>query len=122
MDLQTSPQNFWHLRWDLSPGPKVSMTERQTSSSLLSLYCLPEGLSHHGITPTSPSQPWPHMIPDLVVLSAPYLRSKTKPRVDSGMSYATLEEACLVSAPGDLLPPVNTPFCWRQQEWKFLCG
>jgi hypothetical protein len=36
--------------------------------------------------------------------------------VDSGMPYATLEEVCLVSAPGILLLPlpVITPFCGKQ--------
>jgi hypothetical protein len=50
------------------------------------------------------------------VLSAPTLQAETKPRVYSGMPYATLEETWLILAPGNLclLPPVNTPFCQRQ--------
>jgi hypothetical protein len=52
-------------------------------------------------------------IPALGVLFAPSLWIETEPRVDSGMPYAMLEEACLVSAPGIILlpPPVSTPFC-----------
>jgi hypothetical protein len=54
---------------------------------------------------------------DLGVLSAPSLQVETEPMVDSCMCYATLEEACLISALGALLlpPPASTPFCWRQQ-------
>jgi hypothetical protein len=53
----------------------------------------------------------------LGMLSASSLQVETEPGVDSGTSYATLEESCLISAPGDLLflPPVNNPFYRRQQ-------
>jgi hypothetical protein len=55
------------------------------------------------------------VIPALQVLSAPFLQVETEPRVDL-LPYATLEEACLVLAPGILLlpPTVSTPFCQRQ--------
>jgi hypothetical protein len=53
----------------------------------------------------------------LGVLSAPSLWVETKSEVDSGTPYTTLEEACLVSAPGILLLPlpVSFSFCQRQQ-------
>jgi hypothetical protein len=53
----------------------------------------------------------------LGVLSAPSLQVETKPEVDLGTPSAMLEEASLVSASSDLLllPPINTPFCGRQQ-------
>jgi hypothetical protein len=51
----------------------------------------------------------------LEVFSAPSLQVEIKPRVDSGMPYAMLEEACLVSAPVGLPPHLSIPpFCRRQ--------
>jgi hypothetical protein len=58
----------------------------------------------------------------LGVLSAPSLQVKTEARVDSGTPYTTLEEACLDSAPGILLPPpVQYPLLPEAvtQEWRF---
>jgi hypothetical protein len=62
------------------------------------------------------------VIPALGVLSAPSLGVETQSRVDSGMPYAMLEEACLVSAVGVLLlpPPVGTLLLEAvTQEWRF---
>jgi hypothetical protein len=63
-------------------------------------------------------------IPALGVLSAPFLQVKTKHGVDLGTPYATLEEACLVSALGVLLlSPVSNRFCQRQRpkSGNFVC-
>jgi hypothetical protein len=85
--------------------------QKQTSlCHSLSLWsCLPEGLSHHGIGPTVPSQLWPHGDSGSWGALFSRLVIQDPDRSWFSMHYATLEEACLFSAPGILLPPPLVP-------------